>query len=437
MNPTNKRIRLTFIAAVTILFLLSLCATSIWIAHIYVDKAPPVVELPPATDTPGFKISVVNQNNFPVPSASLLRVKNSDYSYSRIYRADKFGQFSLPFVPTADDGAIISAQGYMAMALPSQIFSHLGSDGRISLSPTRQLRGRALDAAGSPVAAATIALIGPGGRADIMNGVLGESTDRPSQFQKTVTGADGRFELPQLSVDCRLVAYAQAGFAMLDGNEVEQRPDITLTPWGRIEGNLFTGGKPAANQEVECFLSNSVLLPLKPNLDFQCNVNTDANGHFVFDRVFPAEYEVGKVFTGKRTLTRLTQIQTATAISGQTVTVILGHTGRPVIGKLTVPPALNDSPDVWISGTAAGKPPATLPAVGSPPPRNFYLEIAPDWSFVINDVVPGNYTIHMHFNSRTGISPNASGTESFTMPPIAGGYSNEPLVIRDVDIKQN
>ena len=75
--------------------------------------------------------------------------------------------------------------------------------------------------------------------------------------------------------------------------------DITLKPWGRVEGTLQVGDQPAAKQRVRLVFDDEVIsnprlsvsgpVPVDRYLYYQYETDTDDNGHFSFDRVRPGK----------------------------------------------------------------------------------------------------------------------------------------------------
>src|SRR5204863_1953973 len=131
----------------------------------------------------------------------------------------------------------------------------------------------------------------------------------------TLTDKDGRFSLtiprpppakPQKSVAnaaqqpttppdpnwkpdavAQLIVRADEGFAQLFLEQLPPNHQIVVRPWGRIEGTLKFGDEPQPGQDIH--------LSRWPRLDdktlfhviHDTSNRTDADGHFVFDRVAP------------------------------------------------------------------------------------------------------------------------------------------------------
>jgi hypothetical protein len=65
------------------------------------------------------------------------------------------------------------------------------------------------------------------------------------------------------------------------------------------------------------------------------------------------------------------------------------------------------------------------------------LEVDPSGRFRIDDVVPGTYQINIYIQPFDVGTILATGQAQFTMPPIPGGVSDQPLEIPDVPVKAN
>ena len=72
----------------------------------------------------------------------------------------------------------------------------------------------------------------------VANRVVGEALH-------TQTGPDGRFRFQPQAKPVWVVAAHDAGFAARSPEELAASTDVTLAPWGRIEGVMKTGTKPA------------------------------------------------------------------------------------------------------------------------------------------------------------------------------------------------
>jgi beta-lactamase regulating signal transducer with metallopeptidase domain/uncharacterized GH25 family protein len=115
------------------------------------------------------------------------------------------------------------------------------------------------------------------------------------------TGADGRFSFPPQNDPFLLVAVHDRGFAQVADKAAMK--EIALQPWARLEGTVTVDGKPGVQEGVEIIYDRVWEKPPATRSpaeqasqmifrDFR--IQTDANGHFVFDRVQPGKAEIGR-----------------------------------------------------------------------------------------------------------------------------------------------
>jgi hypothetical protein len=108
--------------------------------------------------------------------------------------------------------------------------------------------------------------------------------------------------------------------------------DLQIRKWAAIEGRLLVNGKPAANESVdlESHDPNAPMNQSEPRMMVSQWVQTNASGRFKFEHVLPTNLWIGlPVFTpepdGKSlSVSGLTESQSVTLLSGQTLIVNLG-----------------------------------------------------------------------------------------------------------------
>jgi hypothetical protein len=133
------------------------------------------------------------------------------------------------------------------------------------------------------------------------------------------------------------------------------------------------------------------------------------------------------------------QTREVTLAAGQTVTVQMGGVGRPVTGRLVLPAGMDSLKSYFLQSDVIGTSLAELPArgpQGEPTQVEYVMELVGDQGqFKIDDVVPGHYQIHCMVRAKLGGQPYGQARVEFTMPPVPGGYSDQPLVIADIILK--
>ena len=79
-------------------------------------------------------------------------------------------------------------------------------------------------------------------RPAVRNGVV----QRDSNAETTITGPDGRLTVPKRDEGLLIVIVADVGFADATSDEFAKTGKLVLRPWGRIEGEVRSGRRPAA-----------------------------------------------------------------------------------------------------------------------------------------------------------------------------------------------
>ncbi|MGE3819911.1 MAG: sigma-70 family RNA polymerase sigma factor [Isosphaeraceae bacterium] len=272
------------------------------------------------------------------------------------------------------------------------------------------------------------------------------TVQRPDERSfRTETDAEGRFTLPPLDEPFPMTAFGASGFVTIDGEPVEE---ITLKPWGRIEGVALVGSKPMVGQNVS--LTQSPSRPFNAITVTQGDgTTTDAEGRFTFEKVMPnPDVIVMAPFDGT--------IQTWAEVKpGETTQVTLGGKGRPVVGKLVRPEGV--SSEDWagarvVVGLRSDRLPVPPRPVDAPADwletwwnsdegrayRRSYVNRSlqktdPDGSFRFDAVEEGAYRLTVQ--AWTGVLPGRGPVSGrpFTVdvplqvPPIPGNQSEEPL----------
>jgi RNA polymerase sigma factor (sigma-70 family) len=277
---------------------------------------------------------------------------------------------------------------------------------------------------------------------------------RPNQVS-TLTGADGKFSfnVPSLKGEpiYQVVVRADEGFAEVIADALPPGGEIHLKPWGRIEGT-FSIGEEARGGEM-------IFLSRWPRLDdktlfyviHDASARTDADGHFVFERVAP-----GDVWLTRRLRPQMAVVSHFAYVDvqpGKAERVRLGGSGAAVVGRLVQP---KDSPEVvlwrdrrhWTEGELFTLPrhPRKLPAdwynLGASQRRArmeewgrtedglafkrsmFSLSFLanPDGTFTIPDVAPGEYQMRVRTTEGPDLVEDVASLEyGFTVAADAAG----------------
>ncbi len=277
---------------------------------------------------------------------------------------------------------------------------------------------------------------------------------------ETHTKADGSFRLTLPDKPFLLVVTADSGFAEINSDTANFPMNITLQPWGRVEGTFFIGSKPTAGQAVSVNSAGLYDDPKKPSIHYlNDSVQTDDNGHFVLEHIRPGEGIIEPSHM-------LIEIK-----SGETTSVTLGGSGRPVIGRVLPPtgenevfnetnvmgflelkqtgeadvirqaaqekldgPAIRERLRQW-SQSADGK-------AYRQSRRIYRIAVSPDGSFHVNEVPTGTYNLHVQYFEQRVLDSHNTTTVCAAMletevvvPEIPDGHSDEPLDLGDMTLK--
>ncbi|MGD0767949.1 MAG: carboxypeptidase regulatory-like domain-containing protein [Tepidisphaeraceae bacterium] len=365
----------------------------------------------------------------------------------------------------------IEASGYMPVE--SRVVKSDEGDVTLDLKmkPGKDLILTVQSADGKPVAGATAAMALPGQQVFIQN----SREIQNNMVSTAISGADGRIDFPPQSGNFKIAVIADAGYAETDQDALAKSPVVTLSPWGRIEGRMMVGSKPATGINVDVFSSGRYMAydAQQPRVFDQLNAKTDDDGKFVVDRVPPGGWTVGRRVQLSSNSWTDAAIQSVEVEPGKTVSVNVGGTGRAVEGKVIVSPELSGRTD-WAYGycqitsqrqvsfagppmpllvrmssaetqqkwmrdwmkTDAGKAYAANQQKAFANMRNFPFSVSPDGSFRVDDVPAGDYQLSINIqqtNNQNGFGqPIGMGSAEFTIPEMPGGRSDEPLQLESV-----
>jgi hypothetical protein len=145
-------------------------------------------------------------------------------------------------------------------------------------------------------------------------------------------------------IDYAVIILHDTGTRYLLPEEMEaaiiKRTPITLERWGRVEGTIYTGTKPAKGIDMDISL-NHRRNPTAPFISWSLGTVSDANGLFVFEQVPPGS---GAIRRGIRTLDMPLKKRVHSIgwvgfdlRDGETLLLDkIGGDGRPVIGKIVL-----------------------------------------------------------------------------------------------------
>ncbi len=282
------------------------------------------------------------------------------------------------------------------------------------------------------------------------------------------TSADGRFTIAPRDGEFVVVVVHPSGFAIrtmgAQGGRQNAPIDITLQPWGRVEGVFKIGSQLGKNQQFSLFHTDRTQAL---NVQIVCNAGatTGDKGVFVFERVMPGTAAINRyVQVNPRHGLLSQEIPGLDVKAGETKRIVIGGVGRPVVGRVEIPPVLKDK---WSRLDPTGrvsfspKPPRPYDELTEAEKARFDREwentyqshafvIPSDGSIRIEDVLPGTYELTVKVSERFPETSSqglvrmtidrsiqvASIIKIVTVPEIPGGRSrtDEPLDLGSIPL---
>ena len=215
--------------------------------------------------------------------------------------------------------------------------------------------------------------------------------DRTSKFTMVRTDPDGRFTLHPTVDKYLLVAAGDAGYADASQDEFARSGKLVLNPWGKIEGMVWIGDRPGAEQEIVYNSNISLRGGEYYGLDYGYRTTTDGRGRFAFDRVVPGRGTAARVLNDNTVWGWQEPVEVE---PGRTTRVRVGGRGRAVIGRLV----LDGEPATPVDWTR--NPPVVIH--GPPGEPQFISNLDKDGRFRIEDVLPGKYRFQIGLDNTPG-----------------------------------
>jgi RNA polymerase sigma factor (sigma-70 family) len=275
---------------------------------------------------------------------------------------------------------------------------------------------------GLPLAGATVAFLTS--RSPI---IVNGQPPNPQFARLQTTGPDGRFRFPAPERPGTVVVLHDQGFAERTTEQlaVAGAGVLTIEPWGRIEGTYRIGSQPAAGKTLR--LTTIAGGTPVATTTYGGHATTDAAGRFVFESVHPGSVAVARPVKRGRLTSLYPLSDPVTVAPGATARVMIGGSGRPVVGRASVPTAL--------AGRVAWDLSEIVLLADEQSHRVRIGTLGPDGSFRIDDVPAGGYQLLIEASKkladpndfRLGEPPLAAARRAVRMPEIPGGRSDEPL----------
>jgi RNA polymerase sigma factor (sigma-70 family) len=408
-------------------------------------------------------------NSFRITVGRLFPDRAAPYWIERTKRSFSDGQYRWDMGSTDRFVLRAEAEGYDEEISPpsdpsSESFVH---DFKLARAPWIQGVVRSPD--GRPVANADVFLVTPGSQHSLA--IENGRVVAPPENIRFHTADDGHFKFSPPGQTFAVVALHARGYAEATAQREGSSIDLTLTPWSRVEGILHIGGGVGAGETVE-LQRPSEFQDTQPYVSFSSRSTCDNNGHFLLEHVPAGDVIIGHwVCLHKQSLTfgmTSPRIRAQTK-PGEASQVVLGGSGRTVVGRLVVSASVQQGFDSAYSHVSLH---TKLPAQPTPPENfktmtaeqrrawvdsvsekiqafqqavqtaEFYsLGVHPDGSFRVEEIPAGDYqleaTVSEPRTNATGIVqlPVARLRHDFTIPEIPDGHTEEPLDLADLQLE--
>ena len=321
------------------------------------------------------------------------------------------------------------------------------------------------DRAGNPVAGASLVTTVPGAKVKFADGKL--DTTPVAELAFATSGLDGSYRLepparptldqPRESAWFGAFAVHDQGYAKKSADELAVSGDLTLEPWGRVEGTATVLGKPLADVPIQLMLNTTDEHSM--GIEFTSYAaRTDDRGRYAIARV-PAGWVAAT--TGDRKGKNagaypVIASSIETIHVGETLRLAIGGVGRPVVGRFRLPEgapfhlggghllAIRRPPPRPVAGATPALSPlqrfqAALDRERSPDERAYrrelrasMLQVHPDGTFRAFEVEPGTYELAV-YPGDDWRHPIPAG--QVIVPPIPGGRTVEPLDLGTIDVR--
>jgi RNA polymerase sigma factor (sigma-70 family) len=316
--------------------------------------------------------------------------------------------------------------------------------------------------AGRPLAGASVILSTKSLRAQLYNGRFHEGA-----YPRVITAADGRFGFPAQNEPFRVFVDHANGFANADEKTLARSSTLTIQPWGRIEGFVKIGTRPAAGVRVRLSETTIPWAPEEAGPITQAQeLVTDARGRYVFEHVIPGRLSVSRIVTLERSNFHVgaAAYRSVLVKPAETTLIDLGGAGRPVVGRFVLPAGIkagavfpyfaqtlerirseppypenlggNDR-EAWLAGwltTAEGE-------TFSNAECQLDTNVRPDGHFRIDDVSAGKYRLRAQVHEPGSAVPGSYGPAlasvdtEILVPEARGDRPDEPLDLGTVQLK--
>jgi hypothetical protein len=228
-------------------------------------------------------------------------------------------------------------------------------------------------------------------------GFIEARTDAKGHYAASDPGAEGTF----------LILHA-SGFLEIAARDLAARSEVTLQPWGRIEGTLRSEGQPVTNRLVVLRRDTYG----RANTRWHCyfSDSTDDAGRFVLTNVPPGDFVLQRIFGGAGAPFLESHPMNVRVNAGQTVRVEYGGQGRSIVGRVFNSAALlRPTGHQLVARTQ-------LPMPARPDREDFATD--ENW---LRSLGPHNEQVNAFFTERRTYAVTVLGDGSFRAEDVAPG----------------
>jgi beta-lactamase regulating signal transducer with metallopeptidase domain len=258
----------------------------------------------------------------------------------------------------------------------------------------------------------------------------------------------GQFTLlPELN-PCNLVILHETGYAMQEVIPPVPSLTITLTPWGRVEGQLLIGNASGGDKKVYMNTGNTNS-EIKPYVRATYAAHTEQHGRFTIERVMAGTWRLQRVIDIDKLERRYSNDVRINVEPGKTTTVTIGGTGCPVHGYIQLPEGI--SPDIDLNSKDAYimslKDHELLMAASTSQEKDrvvigsqYQFIVQPDGTFTVEDVPSGDYILYLDAYKTLPDSTQkilGKAEKQFTIPDMPTGRSDTPFELGDIPFIDN
>jgi thiol-disulfide isomerase/thioredoxin/protocatechuate 3,4-dioxygenase beta subunit len=225
----------------------------------------------------------------------------------------------------------IEADGYAPVESKTFSLKEEKVDLTFKLQPATNLQGTVVTADNKPVAGATVYLTTGNHFPYATNGRMTHFRDGLS----AVTNPEGLFTFLPQEKSAKLLVICDQGYFYCTVDELNQQDHkITLNPWCQLSGKVMVGDKPDANGHVSVFRYRGAK---ESFVNFHNDVQADAQGNFHFDRLEAGDSGVSRYIQLSENSHGTANSIRVNITADHNEPVIVGGTGRAVIGRIAWP----------------------------------------------------------------------------------------------------